>query len=95
MLILQRHSQFNYYINTSAIEKQVIDQLCENKTKEEGNRWIHLLTIKNKMSGKQNRNRNIQRRFHANKNNNRQRPDKRPNRNSPEQVLKIKDYFFL
>jgi len=47
------------------------------------------------MSGKQNRNRNIQRRFHANKNNNRQRPDKRPNRNSPGQVLKIKDYFFL
>ncbi len=39
-----------------------------------------------KMSTKHTRNRYSQRRFHGNNTNNRQRPDKRPTRQSPEQV---------
>ncbi len=38
------------------------------------------------MSTKHTRNRYSQRRFHGNNTNNRQRPDKRPIRQSPEQV---------
>jgi hypothetical protein len=44
------------------------------------------------MSTKHVRNRYSQRRYHTH-NNNRQRPDKRTNRQSPEEVLNIKHVF--